>query len=130
MGRNFVVVAALAAFMVSMSACKCPTPAASSGGAKSSSDGSSGSGAAAGTAGGGTVCLDSPTADGWDGTACYHSEADRDMANLLDCSYGGSTCAGCGHEVLSCSQRMPGTHRATGSSSSSPKMAHGDSCDH
>ena len=82
MGRTFVVVAALAAVMFSMSACKCPTPAASSSGGS----GASGSGAAAaGTAGGGTVCLDdSPSAKVHDGTSTYRSEKDRNMSNMVD----------------------------------------------
>jgi hypothetical protein len=80
MGRTFVVVAALAAVMVSMSACKCPTPAASSSGGS----GASGA-AAAGTAGGGSVCLDdAPSAKVQDGTSTYRSEKDRHMSNLVD----------------------------------------------
>jgi hypothetical protein len=117
MGRQFVVLAALAAFMVSMSACKCPTPAATSAGgdAKSASGGGDGSNkaATAGTSGGGTVCLDAPSAGEWDGTSCYRSEVDRDMANLADCSPHDGNCAGCGWTTQSCEQRMPGTHRST-----------------
>src|SRR5262245_58112381 len=108
MGRKFVVLAALAAFMVSMSACKCPTPAASSSGG-GGGDGSNK--AAAGTASGGTVCLDGPSVAESDCTACYRSEADRDMGNLHDCSPHGGAC-GCSMKTLSCEERMPGTHRS------------------
>ena len=94
MGRQFVVLAALAAVMVSMSACKCST-------GTTSSDGSSGSG---------TVCVDSPAAKDCDGVSCYNSEVDRDMGNLRDCRSHHGYC-GCTHEVLPCGKRMPGTSR-------------------
>ena len=102
MGRQFVVLAALAAFMVSMSACKCP-PASSGGGGGSS-------GATAGKSSGGTVCVDAPHVAEEDCTAAYRSEADRNMANLIDCSpHGGHVT--CNSKTLSCEERMPGTHR-------------------
>ena len=105
MGRKFVVLAALAAFMVSMSACKCPTPSSSSGGGDGSNK------AAAGTASSGTVCLDGPSSSECDGTACYRSEADRNMANLADCVSRHRYCGACNWKTMSCEERMPGTHR-------------------
>lgn len=94
MGRQFVVLAALAAFMFSMSACKCPTP---------SGDGSNKSG--------GTVCVDGPSSSECDYTACYRSEADRNMAILADCVSRHRYCGGCGWKTEECGERISGTHR-------------------
>ncbi len=78
MGRSFVVLAALAAFTVSLSACKCPTPSADSGG-------SGGGAAASGTATSGTVCVDDvPSAARVDSTSSYRKEGNRNMSRLVD----------------------------------------------
>jgi hypothetical protein len=100
MGRTFVVLAALAAFMLSMSACKCPPASSSSGGGGGSS----------GATSGGTVCVEHPDVAVEDCTASYRSEADRNMANLIDCGPHGGHCS-CNHKTLTCEERMPGTHR-------------------
>ena len=74
MGRSFVVLAALAAFTVSLSACKCPAPSADSGGSS-----------AGGTATSGTVCVDDvPSAKRVDSTSSYRKEGDRNMSRLVD----------------------------------------------
>jgi hypothetical protein len=88
MGRRIVACLALAALVVSLSACTCQragvAPAA---GAKA-----------------GTVCL-TPCIRYHDCTACYASEADRDMARTRDCLPPGGSCAGCEHVTVPCEDR-------------------------
>ncbi len=83
MGRRFAACAVLA-LLLSLTACRCPSW---------SSGGSSG-------ASSGTVCVPEKCMHTHDCTACYHSEADRDMHRLRDDLPPGGCCCDCPPPVV------------------------------
>lgn len=70
MGRRIAACAVLMALMVSLAACQCNRAAKPAAGKPGAS--------------GGTVCVPTPCVKGHDCTACYKSEADKDMGRLKD----------------------------------------------
>jgi hypothetical protein len=94
MGRRFVVLAALAAVMFSMAACRCATRGG-------------GGGATSKDAACVTTCVHHR-----DCTACYRDESDRDMARLVDCLPCGGSCDGCTWTTRTCEERFHGFHAA------------------
>jgi hypothetical protein len=95
MSRRIVACAALLALVVTLSACACP--AVSKGGdGGSGADGTSGSTASSGTSTtSGTVCVPQKCVHKSDCTACYRSEAERNMARMVDDWPSGGCCCDC-----------------------------------
>jgi hypothetical protein len=81
MGRRIVACAALLALVVSLSACACPAWT------------KSGSGGAGSTSG--SVCVPTKSEHYNDCSACYRSEAERDMGRLRDDLPPGGCCCDC-----------------------------------
>jgi len=94
MSRRIVACAALLALVVSLSACACPGVSRGGDGG-SGADGASGSTASSGTTTSGTVCVPVKCARNSDCTACYRSEAERNMARMADDWPSGGCCCDC-----------------------------------
>ena len=93
MSRRIVVCAALLALVVSLSACK-----SNSGGSDSSANKSSSTAAASkdgGTTTSATVCVPVKCGHNRDCSACYRSEAERNMGRLVDDWPSGGCCCDC-----------------------------------
>jgi hypothetical protein len=84
MGRRIAACAVLMALMVSLSACQCGKSSMSTAGGKAGSSG-------------GSVCVPMPCTAHCDQTACYASEADRDMGRLKDNLPPGGCCCPVAH---------------------------------
>ncbi len=97
MSRRIVACAALLALVVTLSACACPavSKGGDGGSGSTAASGTSGSTESAGTTTSATVCVPQKCVHNSDCTACYRSEAERNMARLTDNWPSGGCCCDC-----------------------------------